>query len=526
MAQFLDAPSSLISFDHYLPPGVYTYAMPGPQLAVNSSQPTAVGIIGQTVGHRSFIQSLQVNPDTSITTPAVNATLAMQGIDVDSIVVRNPNSGAVYALGTDYTVVNVGGTAGTSNALYTLSRVIDGGHIDEGDYLQLTYNYTDPTFFNKTIFFDYLDIRRAYGEPFNLTTGEIQSGLTLMAKFAFLNGAYQVVCVAVESSTTPGNATVGDYYTALDKLADEELVGVVVADTGQQPLHQLIQEHVYQQSLHRYERRAIVALDGTVNQVSSSQRIINAQELTDNRILMVCPDKFNYFSPELNKSIMLGGQYMAASLAGMTMSMSFAQPLTRKRIAGWLGTGEIEVEGQKNLESQNGLCVIEKTKRQLMQVRHGVSTDPTDLITREWSITGQQDALVYRLRDYLESANLIGQPIYPFTLINVKASAEAALQSLIRDGLMVDYTGLKVRQLATNPDVLEVNFSWLPAFPLNFIVCVFSVSLTTGNLTSNTGSGANRANVTSITQTTGQIGIPTSSVINDFGGPSNTLQTT
>jgi hypothetical protein len=111
-------------------------------------------------------------------------------------------------------------------------------------------------------------------------------------------------------------------------------------------------------------------------------------------------------------------------------------PLTRKTIAGWTAVTELEQEGQKNLESQNGLCVIEKTRANRIQVRHGVSTNPTDLISREWSIIGQQDAMVYRLRDYLESDNLIGQPIYPYTLTNVKGSADAALQSLIRDGLI------------------------------------------------------------------------------------------
>jgi hypothetical protein len=515
--------TSAIDFSHYLPPGVYTQALPGPQLAVNSTLPTAVGIIGQAVGYKTFIQTVQVNPDTDSTHPSPSQTLAYQGITTSTITVGNPNTGSLYTVGTDYTVVNVGGTNGTSNALYALERVI-GGHINEGDYIQVAYQYTDPTYYTPYIFYDYSDVKAVYGEPFNLTTGAIQSGITLMAKFAFLNGAYQVVCCAVKSSTTPGNATIGDYGIALDSLKDQGLIAVITADSGAQPLHQLIQEHVAQQSSHRFERRAIVALDGTTTAVASSQRIIDAQELTDQRMMMVCPATFNYFSSELNKLVTLGGQYMAASLAGLTMARSFAMPLTRKTIAGWTGVAEFEQEGQKNLESQNGLCVIEKTRRQLIQVRHGVTTDPTDLLTREWSIIGQEDALVYRLRDYLESDNLIGQPIYSFTLINVKGSAEAALQSLIRDGLIVDYTGLKVRQLKTNPDVLEVSFSWLPAFPLNYIVVTFDVSLTTGNITSASGTSANRNNNSSVQATNTDIGIPSSSIINDFGGSSNTLQ--
>jgi hypothetical protein len=227
--------------------------------------------------------------------------------------------------------------------------------------------------------------------------------------------------------------------------------------------------------------------DGSVTAVASSQRIIDAQELTDARLMMVCPTSFTYFSAELNKEVALGAQFMAAALAGLTTKMSYAMPLTRKVITGWTGVVEQEQEGQKNLESQNGLCVIEKTRRQLMQVRHGVATDPTSILTREWSITGQADAMVYRLRDYLEADDLIGQPILPITMINTKASAEAALQSLIRDSLIRDYQGLKVRQLLMNPDVLEVSYSWLPAFPLNYILVRYAVTLSTGDVTSTGG---------------------------------------
>lgn len=516
-----------IDFSQYQPPGVYFNPQPGPQLAVNSSQPHAVGIIGQTIGYRTFTQTIQVQPDTNDTTPSFTQTLAYQGINTATVVVSDPNSGQPWTLTTDYTISLRSGTNGSADAQYAIQRVI-GGHINPGDYIMVSYQYTDPTFYQPFIFNDYQDVVSAYGQPWDVTTGTIQSGLTLMAQFAFLNGAYQVVCVAVKSSTTPGNATIGDYNNALALLRDQDLVAVVVADTGAQPLHQLIQEHVNQQSANRMERRAIVALDGTQVAVPSSQRIVDAQSISDSRVLMVCPATFTYFSPELNQAVTVGGQYMAASLAAITVAQAggWAMPLTRKRVTGWTGIGELEQEGQKNLESQNGLCVVEKTRTNLIQVRHGVSTNATDLISREWSIIGQQDAMTFRLRDYLESANLIGMPIFPYTLTNVKGSADAALQSLIRDALIVDYTGLKVRQLATNPDVLEVTFQWLPAFPLNYIVVTFSITLSTGSVTA--GTTGNQANVTSASQTSSTInvGAPSSSTINDFGGSSNTLLST
>lgn len=523
-----------VDFSRYLPPGIYTNPVPGPQLAVNSSLPTAVGLFGTALGYRTFIESVLINPDTNSTTPATNRTLAQKGINVSTIKVTNPNSGQVYVLNTDYTVPNIGGLNNSNNATYAIRRVIDGGHILPGDTVQVSYQYTDTTYFTPFVFYDYQDVVAAYGPPFNTTTGAVQSELSLAAKFAFLNGAYQVVCVAVKPTGANNTAIAGDYEIALNGayengelvragLAEEPLVAIVVPCNGTQQLQQIVQEHVDQQSSNRFERRAIVGVDGSNVTVPTTQRVADAQALSDPRVMLVSPSAFTYFSPELNKTVTLGGQYMAASLAGMTVAMSFAQPLTHKPIVGWTGIEptEVQSEGQMTNESKNGLAVVEYNRQKTLRVRHGVTTDPSDLLSREWSITGQQDALVYRLRDYLDDANLIGQPIYNFTLVNVKASAEAALQSLVRDGLLVDYVGLSVRQLLTNPDVIEISFGWKPAFPLNYIVLTFSVSLMTGAVTTNSTT-ANRNNFTSTTQT--NITTPMSSAINDFGGPGNTLQ--
>jgi len=576
-----------IDFSRYLPPGVYTEAISGPQISVNSSMPTAVALVGATVGYRTFVESLQINPDTSITTPAVNKTLSKKGIrlpqnpqvtvstninvfapgatlngvtlEVNDLVrltgqtkvtengyyrwkgatttlipapqtfsVVDPNDGTVYVQGTDYTIVrvNVGpdAVANSRDDLYTISRVI-GGHITPGKTVQISYMYTESNYFEPTVFYDYDDVRSTYGDPFSKVTGQITSELTLGAKFAFLNGAFQVVCVAVDTAI-PGSPTSEEYETAIDRLEDQALVSVVVPCTGLYVLHAKVAQHVNSQSANRFERRALLGRDGTLAEISSAQRITNAQELSNQRVLLVSPDKFTYYSAELNNYVDLGGQFMAASLAGQTVRRSAAQPLTHKPIVGWKDVAVVpaQTEGEKNLETQNGLCVVEKTRRQIIRVRHGVSTDPTDLLSREWSIIGQQDAMTYRVRDYLESANLIGQPIYPFTLVNVKSSAEAALQSLVRDGLLVDYTGLKVRQLLTNPDVIEVSYSWLPAFPLNYIVVRFGVSLTTGDITVQGGITGNNTNFTSAGQVTNAIGTPSPSSYNDFGGASNTLR--
>jgi hypothetical protein len=296
-----------------------------------------------------------------------------------------------------------------------------------------------------------------------------------------MNGASTVLTCAIDPED-PDTVTMADYANALDKFRDEELIAIIVPATGATAIQALVQQHVQAQSNNRYERRAILGMDGSVTPVLSTQRIANAQTIFDQRVALVSPSSFQYYAPELNQPVVIGGQYMAAALAGLASSLNAAQPLTRKIVRGFLGPAEHQREGEKNLESSNGLMVVEKTRRQQVQVRHGVTTNPTDLLTREWSIIGQQDVMVYRIRDYLDADGLIGQPIYDSTLIQVKASAEAALQSLLRDDIIRNYQGLKVRQIATLPDVLEIRYEWLPAYPLNYIVVRYSVAVLTGDI--------------------------------------------
>lgn len=429
---------------------------------------------------------------------ALNRTLAQKGIKTATIKVVNPNSGEPYVVGTDFVVTRLSAgedtTPATRDDLYTIQRVIDGGHIHAGDTVQLSYQFTDPNYFEVYTLYDYDDIRDLYGDPFD-SAGNIVSELTLAAYFATINGATTILACAVDPED-PNTVTIGDYSDALDKFRDEEQIAIIVPATGAQAIQALVQQHVTQQSNNKYERRAICGLDGSTVPIASSQRIIDAQELTEQRMALISPSGFLYYAPELNREITIGGQFMAAAVAGKSVSAIAAMPLTRKNILGFRGPAEFQREGEKNLESSEGLMVIEKTRRNLIQVRHGVTTNPTDLHTREWSIIGQQDVMVYRVRDYLDADGLIGMPIYDTTIVQVKASAEAALTSLVRDQIIRGYRNLKARQIDTMPDVIEVRYEWRPAYPLNYIVVRYSIAAETGDITT-TIEGSTSGNTTS-----------------------------
>ena len=483
----------MVDFSKYQPPGLYTEAVNGPQLAVSSAAPTSVGIFGMAQGYQTFTESVEFPPDTQDDegNPLAAATdeLLHGGVIQNSVTVRNPASQQTYSVGTDFVIeLSSTGSNISSNRddTYVLKRVVDGGHIMAGDVVEVTYRYTNEEYFTDRTFWDFDDVRDAYGPSFD-SEGNIVSELTLAARLAIQNGASSVVCVAVDAAD-PSVPTLDEYVTALNKLSDNPDISVIVPATGMQPLHVEVLAHVSRQSQAQFERRAILGRDGSETEISSSQLSGNASALTSRRVALVSLTSMIYFSSEVNREVTVGGQFLAAALAGLSVSLRPSTPLTRKRVIGFADVGSRAAESQKSLESQNGLMVVEKTREGQIRVRHGVTTDPSTYLDREWSVTGQEDAMLYRLRRYLDNNQIIGSIINDITLVTVKATVDSTLQSLVTDQTINGYSDLKVRQLGTQPDVVEVRFAWNPAMPLNYIVVRYSVNVTTGEVGGSTSS--------------------------------------
>jgi hypothetical protein len=418
--------------------------------------------------------------------PVETQVLRQKGIDKTSIVVTNVADGTVYAIQTtttpqpdgDYTLVAHTGPSGVvdgPDSTIGIKRVLTGG-MNGSVSIQLTYNYTNATYFTAHRIFDFDDVVSLYGTPFD-TAGNVVSEISLAAKFAFNNGASTVILAAVAGS----NPSSSDYANALSTFEGIGDIAIVVCANGAISNFGDLRDHVVNQSNGKYERRAILGMDGVSSVVTSANRISQAQSIENSRLALVSPSSIQYYNPNARAVSYIGSQYLAAALAGVVVAQSPAQPLTRKQIAGFVGV-DTASDSQKNLETQGGVMVIDTgNSTTSLRVRHGVTTDPTDLLSREWSILGQQDAMAYRIRSYFESNNIIGSIISDLTLSNVKSTASSALESLTSDGIILAYTDLKVRQDSTNLDVIQIGFSWQPSLPLNYIDARFTINVTSGD---------------------------------------------
>lgn len=473
-----------VDFGRYQTPGVYTESVSGPLMSVQASTPMAVGIFGMTVGFRTDSEAVRIPvdllPDEATETEPVNSLpLRQPGVKKDTIRVNDPTSGREFIEGTDYTVETVDGAEGGREVRYAIRRLKE-GYLLEGDDVQVSYSYTNDKYFEPYTFFDYADIQDFYGQPFN-NSGEIQSELSLAARLAFMNGAQRIVTVAIDPAD-PAAPALADYEDALAKFEGHMDVSIVVPATGMKQIQDSVVAHVRTQSNSNYERRAIIGRDGSETPVTPQQLITDAETIRERRIMLVGPASLRFFSSELNREIAVGGQFLAAAVAGTAASLIPAEPLTRKPISGFLGATKEESDGQKNLLANSGVAVVEKSRNAAFRVRHGVTTDPSTVLSREWSIIGQQDRMVQQVKAYLDADGLVGTMINDLTLVNIKASADAALQSLTRDTTIRDYRGLKVRQIESTPDVVEVVFEWRASLPLNYILVRFALNTSSGDV--------------------------------------------
>lgn len=468
----------MVDFTSYVSPGVYTQSVPGPQLSVNSIGPKAIAIFGNTIGYRVDAQTITIPADVS-GVPVTSVVLRQQGINTASILVNDVVTNALYALTTDYTIHSITGPSGIANSFdttYTITRVL-AGSLAAGTAIRVSFNYTNTTYYQPTSYFSFNDVRDAYGPAMD-SSGNIISELTLSCFFAFQNGASQIIAVAVNPTANP--PILQNYIDALAKFQNMDSVSIIVPATGNTNLFAAIRTHVDSQSLNRHERRAILGCDGSVTSVSSAARITAAQGIADARIALISPATVNFFNPTTNTMQTLGSHFLAAAVAGVNAVLPAAMPLTRKTVSGFVNVAELVGETQKDLEAKSGLMVLENTNQGGIRVRHGLTTDPTNILTREWTITGQSDAMVYQLRSYLDSDGLIGGIINSVTLPNVKASVSTALENLVNNSVILGYTDLSVRQLVSSPDIVQITFEWQPSIPLNYLVVSYSIDTTTG----------------------------------------------
>lgn len=406
---------------------------------------------------------------------------------------------------------------------------INGGLIKANQLVNVTYNYVPAGYYNPIRLFNFNEVQNRFGSALEKNTeGEYTSPLSLAAQKAFESGAGNVILqplfalssgtepeynsngfiINAEQPTAKQNAEVKTWEGTLKALNLVEAIDILVPVVGQSmkevkdgTVNSIISAVLGYEQYREIEEQFIYgvfgedsttgeALEATLWQHARNIRAYAGGKLAAQNIL-INSGNFAISLPEGGEAN-LGGEYMAAAVAGALASRPVASSLTRKGITGFTKVRDLRTPVQKNEDAGEGLMVIEQTKGGEIRCRHAISLDTGHGASRsEVSVVRAKFLMVESVKETLEN-QIIGQIIAdgnsPIIVRSVIVGVLSALQSA---GDLVDFATPVVQIASLEPTTITASFSYRPAFTLNYIDIVFSLDLSsqTVTITENTTQG-------------------------------------
>lgn len=447
----------MVDFNRYVDPGIYINEVVTPVLSVvNPEQVSTLAIVAETQGYRISTQQVTLTGVTPF-------TLSGESIELESVLVVDRYTGLLYEEGTDYAL--------SASSVATQIQRTNPSAIESGRDLLITFNFTDADYYDVRSFTDYDSVREYFGNPLT-SSGTVNSAMTLAAYFAYLNGATSLVAVPVESS---------DWEDAFIRSNDNLDIDVIVPVSASTAVVTLAANNVIQGQNINLLRRTFVGLDGRVTPSSVEDHTDQAGLFENSRVVAVAPGAVDFFTGIGSTVLTLDGSFAAVAVAGAFAGRPTSTPLTRKEIRGFTKLSSTWSEEYMNLAQKDGVCVLWQKRDGSIVVRHGLTTDMSNIYTQEISIQASKDVLIHLLEDTLEVQSLIGSVITPETPNYVLSAVAGALERAIATNLIYGYSGLKFRQPLNQPTVIEVRFMYKPTLPLNYVQVQFSIDTQTGS---------------------------------------------
>jgi hypothetical protein len=496
----------------YRQPGVRVSETVTPQVSPLVAAPADVALVGRARGYQVKTDQFALTGTSAIPLPGLPTGATVTAVDSvkDAL---DPSKGQAngngYTVTTDYTVSTANGT---------ITRV-GGGGIADGAVVNVTYRYVAVDYWDPIRLFDMAAVEERFGPSVTTAGNAINSHLSYAASIAFENGAPSVVCQPLFRRTTPGDPTsaradvddtqaaaLSSWTDTLFVLRDIEDINILVPVVGQsQPnvgdatwlsIVQTFQDHVQYMKSNDQHMIVVAGEDSSASNTVAQKATLRTHAVTlagryggavAENTVFISPSKFRRAFPAYGVTGFVGGQFVAAAIAGMIASRPVSSSLTKKSLSGF-----VEVvpwasgfsRQDQDTDAASGLMVVSQN-RGLITVRHSVTTATDSSARRELSVVRAKHRLIESVRDTLDRqiiGNLIADENAPFIVSSAVAGVLAELLQM-RD--IVDYTAPSARLMSLEPTTIQVKFSYRPAFPVNYIDVSFSLDLTTQTITDN-----------------------------------------
>ena len=387
--------------------------------------------------------------------------------------------------------------------------------------VRVSYSATPDDYFLPTRVGSQSDVEAKFGAALD-SFGNVNSPLSLGAALCFANGASNIVVQALFHLADPGDdssiktnggstsdavGTLTDWQSTLRGLRDLEDVNVLIPivsagnavsnDSLSLEIFQAVQSHIAFMQQQQQYITTILGEDSTnIGNVAdkvtlqSHAQVLGASPMAESTVLL-SPASFTWANPVSGTATTIGGQYVAAAIAGVMAANDVEASLLRKPITSITGVKDFRSEMDKNADAASGLMVVE-SRQGTIRVRDAITTSNKSVNTNEYNVVRAKHFMIESIRNSIDT-QIIGQVVVddaaPF---QVQIAVASVLEELVAQGIISTYQDIQARQLNTQPTTIEVRYSYLPAYTLKYVNVIFSINTSNGAIdtTNTTGQGA------------------------------------
>lgn len=279
-----------------------------------------------------------------------------------------------------------------------------------------------------------------------------------LLRLLFAGKAAKVVAVKVADT-----ATTEDYTAAFAKLNEREDVQLIICDSGETVVHQVLREAVKTASDSRKERIGIVGGQGE----SGMQLVAHAQAINSERMVLVAPDAVH-----TDGSTLPGYAAAAAVAAAVAGNSDPAAPINGLVLPGLCGLTEDYDDNTVDLLVRGGVLPLECVAGEVSPIR-GITTRTMtgavrDVTWRELTTILIIDRIIPHLRRALRR-KFIRTKNTAQNRSAIRSQVIVELESAKRAELIEAYDGVTAAPSEADPSVCEVEFQFAVAHGLNQI---------------------------------------------------------
>ncbi len=306
--------------------------------------------------------------------------------------------------------------------------------------------------------------------------------LSLAAAVAQNNGAVLVGLKQVLKVRGTSQASVGAYKAAIDEQR-KPIAGSVKPDVitplGTDPeIFGYLNQHCVFMSSPRQEGERI----GVVGPAAGTNPLgvtSIAQGLSSELMVVGYPDAYVLSVQDNSGNTfdqLVDATYMAAALAGASCNPSFdvASPWTRRQMFGFKKLGRVLDPTEANQVAISGVSIIEQVDAG-MRVRHGLTTNVSNVITRTPSVTLTIQFVQQSIRRVLDP--YIGQKFTGSLIKTVENALVGLFSTLIDQQIVQKVAGIVVSVDDVDPTIMRTEAIYVPVFPLEYITSTLQVRI-------------------------------------------------